>query len=215
MTRLSFLLGAALLAVAACTVAPPGGSPSPAPATAGAVATATDGTPSSGPTSTPRPSPTPVSPGVGLCPTDSLLTVWQLVESDPACFGGDDVTVRGWLDLPPALGWEGPAVEPGWVYYPARNMSFIWGGRPIGPEQACELDGHSCGGFFPHVDPASGVELEGPPRWLLITGHFQDPAAETCHYVYPDDHDDQRADDRYAVEACRGSFVLVEVREAP
>lgn len=206
MTRQSFVLGAALL-VAACTVGPPAGTPSAAPAT--------EGVPSSVPTSTPRPTPTPVA-GVGNCPTDSQLTVAQFAEADPACFGSADVEIRGWLDKPPAIGFEPPGISPRWLHYPSgSDLTTLWEARPE-PDGSCPTIGEQgCTGFFWHIDPASGLTLDGPPRWLIVTGHLDDPAAQTCHYVYPEDWTKERADDAEAVATCRAQFVIVSFRDAP
>ena len=217
MHRLATLLGSVLL-VAGCY-----GSPSSSPASsAAAVAptlapspTATT-TPTAPPTLTPTPEPTAV-PGSGLCPTDSPLTARQLVEGgESTCFGRATIQVRGWLDAPPSIGFEPPTIKPGWLYYPAPGAPTIWEKQPAGQDD-CYVGEEQCAFFFPHINPASGLTLEGEPRWLILTGHFDDPAAVRCHWVYPDDVPlkDRVADDADAVAACRGGFIVDSFVDAP
>jgi hypothetical protein len=46
-------------------------------------------------------------------------------------------------------------------------------------------------------------------------GHVNDPRAETCHYVYPEDWTEGPYPDAEAVEACRVGFVIVSFMDAP
>lgn len=219
MTRFALLFGCALMLAACFAGNPPSGTAALAsPAEVTALPTTTAATPSVGPTVVPTLLPTPV-PGSGLCPTDSPLTVRQLVFTDALlCFGRSAVRVRGWLDLPPSIGFEPPSIEPGWVYYPAPDAPTIWEAKPAGRDN-CEVDGEQCAWFFPHINPASGLTLDGPPRWLILTGHYLDPAAETCHWVYPDDWPDAPSDTpesrAAAVALCRQGFVLDSFVDAP
>jgi hypothetical protein len=94
-------------------------------------------------------------------------------------------------------------------------VSTLWDAQPVGPDQSCEVEGRGCAWFFLHVDPAAGPVFEPRPRWIIATGHVDDPAAETCHYVYPEDWTEGRADDANAIATCRAQFVLVAIRDAP
>jgi hypothetical protein len=164
--------------------------------------------PSAGPTPSIVPTPTPVP--VGTCPTDSPMTVRQFVDADPSCAIGTDVEIRGWLDAPPAIGFEPPGIEPSWLNW-FGGLSFIY---ETGPDGICGTGG-GCAGFAWSINPASGLELTGPPRWLIVRGHLDDPVAQTCRFVYPEDWTDERRDDAEAVETCRYQFVIVEFRDAP
>lgn len=170
--------------------------------------------PSAGPTPSIVPTPTPVP--VGTCPTDSPMTVRQFVVADPSCAIGTDVEIRGWLDVPPAIGLGPPGIAPSWLHYPRAELTTIYEAGPVGPDGICVMaGGRACAQFFWSINPASGLELTGPPRWLIVRGHLDDPAAMTCRYVYPDDWTGERADDAKAVETCRQRFVLVAFRDAP
>ncbi len=189
MLRFGIML-ACLLLVAGCAVETPS-SPGASP--------------SAGPTPSPVPTPTPVP--VGTCPTDSPMTVRQFVDADPSCASGKDVEIRGWLDAPPAIGFGPPGIEPAWLNW-FGGLSFIY---ETGPDGICGT-GDGCAGFVWSINPASGLELTGPPRWVIVKGHLDDPAAATCRYVYPEDWVGERADDAGAVATCRERFVIVDFR---
>lgn len=223
MVRLASLLAKALF-VAGCAAIPP--SPSPAASTAAVVAT-----PTANPTATPPPTSPPTAiptteptteqdptrepiPTSGSCPGDSNLTIALYLDSDLSCFGSTDVEFRGWLDYPSAIGFSPPGVKPKWLYFPSSNLSALWQVPPVGPENQC-AEGFVCAYMFLHVDPASDVTLTGPPRWLIVNGHRDDPNAARCHYVYPEDWTEPHLDDAVAVATCRQSFVLTAVHDAP
>ena len=192
------LLVATLILVAGCA------AETPPPSSA---------SPTAGPTTSTAPTPTAVP--VGTCPTNSPMTVRQFVEADPNCAIGRDVEIRGWLDAPPAIGFEPPGIEPSWLNW-FGGLSFIYETGPVGPDGICETDGgRGCADFVWSIDPASGLELTGPPRWVIVRGHLDDPAAQTCRYVYPEDWTAERAADAQAVETCRQRFVIVAFRDAP
>lgn len=207
-----FLIGAIAFVIAGCSVGQvPTSSPVIPPTTSSAVDTPG---PTVSETRTASPTPTP-EPTYGPCPTGSPLTVREFVTADPACFGAADLVIRGWLDTPPALGFEPPAIEPGWLYYPADNAPTLFNAQPTDPDHICSDGAPECPWFFPHLNPVSGLTFGEQPRWLLVTGHLADAAAEKCHFVYPEDWPYLHYDDQDAVNQCRGSFVAVSFRNAP
>ena len=173
-----------------------------------ALPTATDAT-VSGPTAataTPRPTPTPVL--AAPCPIGSPLEVLEVTESDPECLHGE-IVVTGWLDFPPAMGWEGPSVEPAWLYYPPEGVSALWSSRVVEPEHSCPAGG-PCGWFFLHLPPTSTITLMREPGHITLRGHFGDPASATCHYL-ADAEEFGTADDAEAVRQCESHFVVTEI----
>jgi hypothetical protein len=206
------VVGTALM-IAACSAAP-SSTANPAPSIIGGLA-------SIGPSvlsPTPRPTPTPVP--IASCPKDSPLTVAQFADADPACFAEADVTVRGWLDQPLAIGFSPPGIEPSWLFYPRAALSMLWQAPPNmqggSPDGTCAATGGApCAWLIWHRDPAATPTLQGPPRWLLATGHTFDALAETCHYDFPADWVGDRPDDAEAVQSCREGFVIVSFRDAP
>jgi hypothetical protein len=208
MKRVAFLLTSALL-VSACSADGPSPSVS---ATSAALPTAGQTRASM---TSPRPTPTPVPPGV-TCPPVADLTVREFVDADPACFQGVELTMRAWLDFSPPLGWEGPEIEPSWVAYPvAGGPAALWQAPPTGEDNVCDHDTEpGCAWFFAHLDPAAHLTL-GTERWIRVTGHIADPAADACHYVPYEGMDDPLPDAAQAVAVCRAQFVVTSIAEAP
>jgi hypothetical protein len=214
MRRLLVLLGSVSLIAGCIGTPPPAPTATPiavAPTATPAPATVTP-RPTTGATSTLRPTPTPVS-GQGICPDGSPLTVVEFSNSDPACFGSADVEIRGWLDFIPDMGFEAPLVEPTWIYYPTANRA-IWS-EERGPDQTCLGAAAACTWFFAHADPAAGLDLDRKPGWVILTGHLDDPAARTCHFVYTEDWTEPPLDNADAVATCRSRFVIVSFSDAP
>ena len=184
--------------------------------TLGAVASPSSPTTASiAPTTRPteRPTPTPVL--MAPCPSGSPLPVEVYLDTDPACFTGE-IEVRGWLSDPPGMGWEGPVVEPQWLYYPPdiRN-SALWSVIPAEPDHACPETDPACGWYFLHLAPGSNAELGRKARWVVVTGHVDDPAAATCHYdLQPDDPEGAPTDLETLIQTCRSEFVVDRIRDA-
>lgn len=214
MTRFA-LLSVCALVLAACNA----GNPQPsgtafAPTLAPSPTSTT--TPTALPTLTPTAAPEPTAePTVATdgCPTGPDLTIALYVDSDIACFGSTDVELRGWLDAPPAIGFLPPGIKPSWLWFPGSGVPALWQAQQGGSDEDCE--GADCAWMFLHVDPASNVVLEGESRWVIVTGHRDDPKSTRCHYVYPPDWTEPHLDDADAVAICRQSFVLTSVRDAP
>jgi len=208
----------ALLA-GACGGVTHGSTPTATPIEPSAVASAVPSSallpttlPTEPPIPTERPTPTPVLNAP--CPTDKVLSVASYVAADPACFTGS-VRIRGWLDFPPALGWEGPGVEPAWLYYPPELvLPALWTSVPPGPDHTCGDTNPSCAWFFLHVAPDSDVSLGLKPRWVVVTGHIDDPAAATCHYL-PSDPEEGAFDDADAIRQCASNLVVTAIEAAP
>lgn len=144
-----------------------------------------------------------------VCPTSSPLTVQEFLTADRDCYDGRDATIRGWLgDLPP-IGWEPPVV----AGFPYRftEPPVLYGGS--GGWDQCTGDGCSSILLYDASDPPWA--LGAGDRWVEVTGHLGDPAAEQCYWEYgvPSPEatlpiEDARAD-------CRTRFVLTEMHEVP
>lgn len=167
--------------------------------------------PSSTPTTRPTPTPVLAQP----CSTDAALSVSGLLSADPECLHGT-LVVKGWLDAPAGMGWEGPTVEPAWLYYPVDNpMSSLWEIPPVAPEHFCPDPNGPCPWFFLHLAPGSGVTLGVVPGWVRVTGHVNDPASSTCHYEVTPGDSTFIVHDAEAVTQCRAQFVVESVEAAP
>jgi hypothetical protein len=203
----SAAIAASVFLVVGCSAVAPSSTVPPA-------TTVASSTPPASPArATVRPTPTPVP--VAGCPTDATLSVRQYVDADPACFEDNDVTIRGWLDFPSPMGFEGPGIEPTWLAYPADGFSALWQAPPTGPDNVCDEGLEpDCAWFFPHINPRSSLSLD-ERRWVIVTGHVQDPLAETCRYVAPEDSTEELPPDAQAVSHCRAQFVVTSMRDAP
>jgi hypothetical protein len=146
--------------------------------------------------------------------------VREFVEADFRCFASKDVRIKGWLDTPPPMGFEGPTIHPLWLAYPesgpcnppADDCSLaiaIWQDVPLDPEHICSTEESYCSLFFPHSAPGTGLHFLPLRRWVILTGHTDDPAAQRCHYE-PDEQS-VSPDDTVAVEQCRTQFVVTEI----
>jgi hypothetical protein len=162
------------------------------------------------PTEAPPPevTPKPIDPS---CPnaTDDTISVQEYVDAPTSCFRYG-VRVRGWLDSPPPLGFEGPLVKPSWIYYPSGDSATsLWHQPPPEPDHVCAT-GQDCWWFFPHPDPDLDLDLEPLERWVILTGHTRDPRAENCHYdgVGPNPNPE-------LVVICGRQFVVTAIEEAP
>lgn len=145
------------------------------------------------------------------CPSESPLTVADVADGEPICFGPVDVEVRGFVAPIVGIGMGPPGIAPGWLWVP--DSSFVLWNRPPGPEQDCEgVD--PCGWMFVHVPPDAGVAFAGPERAVIVTGHTLDPAATTCHYVF-EGQTFSPEEDREAQESCERAFVMTAIRDAP
>jgi hypothetical protein len=206
--------------VAGCAAGAPTSSPwtlySPAPL-ATPVPTPS---PALAPTPVPSPSDEPVAedtPPPPVCP-DFLppmpVRIADFVSIDPACFLSTRIVMVGYVSASPALGWEAPGVEPGWMIYPSTPMA-VWQEKPI--DYGCG-SAPDCPWIFVHFPPGSSLTLGTRGRWVKLTGHVNDPAAASCHYVYPPDWDaTELLPDSDAQRWCSEGFVVekIETTTAP
>jgi hypothetical protein len=150
--------------------------------------------------------PTPV-----ICPPTQPFSVDQyleIVSVEPGCFGPADVTIRGWIDQPPMLGFMPPLIRPGWLAYPPEPTLALWDAPPNGSDCL----GSDCNAMLIHIRPGSDVRFDLPARWVIVTGHSLDPAAATCHYEGRPTPTDQAPGD---YTGCNVQFVITNVRDAP
>lgn len=178
--------------------------------------------PTSEPTETPIASPTdqPIAeetPPPIVCP-DFLpsmpIRVADLTSIEPDCWHSMTVILVGYVAPSPALGWEAPGVEPGWMIYPTSPIA-VWQAKPV--DYGCGST-PECPWIFVHFAPHSTLSLGTKGRWVKLTGHFNDPAAATCHYVYPSDWPaTDHLPDSDAQHWCAGGFVVeqIETTAAP
>jgi hypothetical protein len=129
------------------------------------------------------------------------LDLALLIRADPvACFGNASLTVDGEIiagvaDCP-------VTVEPVWLSCPQTFLRLIGETRKVNAPMLTVA-----------VDPTSGVSLTGPNTNVRITGHFDDPAAQTCQVTeaLPSSLTGTPEPRSVIIERCRTTFVVTDV----
>ncbi len=141
-----------------------------------------------------------LSPAVGCVgsPPDVAVVSGQ---TDPvACFGNAPLTFDALLDGAGAVDCPG-SVEPAWLYCPDDGVLMLVGEtRKLGAPFLLLV-----------VDPTSGFSLSAYfGTNVRVTGHFDDPAAQTCREngSFPGESPRPAAG---VIESCRVTFVVTDV----
>jgi hypothetical protein len=144
------------------------------------------------------------------CPPDPDLDTFAGLEplERLACYGNQTLTLEG-VVWQPCCGWVGPFLyEPDWLSWPSYGVYL----QTVGVALA-----HN-GGFGIRLDPAAGLAWPGYADIIRVTGHMDDPAANTCtikveEWVLQDDPtlavDPEEL--AYAPIGCRTEFVVVSM----
>lgn len=148
------------------------------------------------PSPTPVPTRTPPADCVNPPPDIAALSA----QTDPvACYGNAPLT----LDASPvAVSVDCPvSVEPAWLGCASGELMLVGETRKVGAPFLLVV-----------VDPASGVSLsEHFNTKVSITGHFDDPAAQTCHETGRAAALGTPEPAAVTIESCRGKFVVTQV----
>jgi hypothetical protein len=141
----------------------------------------------------PTPAPTPTAcPGAAADLTDlALMDPPKAVD----CLGHRSITITGYRYEGECACGVGPPRTPSW-------LADVFSGRFIqalpGPARSRVLS--------VHFDPAAGIPEDLPGNVpLTITGHFDDPAAQTCRSLDGSESRDA------VITACRQAFVVTEL----
>jgi hypothetical protein len=203
MTRLAVIPIVAMLLAGCAQAAAPSG---PIPASSLDVAIASP-LASVVPTSEPPATPPSSEP----CPISDTLTVHELLAVDPSCFGDRPLTVVGWAAPPPIFGVLPPGIAPRWLWWVATTEFVVWDhSRGSLSDLACS-QGQCPPYLLLHTAPGTAINLAGWKNGVRLLGHFNDPAAETCHYVYPPDWTESPQPDSQARAFCRSAFVVTAI----
>jgi hypothetical protein len=101
------------------------------------------------------------------------------------------------------------------VPYRIPEPGAIWSLGPGGDEM-CAGDGVYCNWFFVYSAPDSELEIGAEHRWVAVTGHRMDPAAEGCYWDYGDGEVPAETNNpEIARSDCRTRFVLTGIADAP
>jgi hypothetical protein len=192
------------LLLSACSVAASTVSPAPPSAAVGA-----SGSPAA-PTVSARPAPTvatrtpPTSPMPSGCsnPPPDLAAIVVL---DPAarlaCFGASTLTFQATIFKPISDCGVGPRIAPAWFCLPGIFLAV----PDASPDSALMA-------LAAYWDPSSRLTPASFPidKTVQITGHFDDPAARTCHVTSGSGKSPEPV--AQVVLACRETFVATAVR---
>ena len=186
-----------------CSVAAP--TVSPVPTTAGAGSPATSALPSPPLTSAPSvvaatPPATATPSGCVNPPPDLAAIVALDLDARLACFGGSSLTFEATVLKPISDCGIGPRIAPAWFCLPGIFLAVPGASSDSG---LMPLDAY--------WDPSSGLKSASFPTGATVhvTGHFDDPAARSCHATSGAGQSPDSA--AQVVMACRETFVATAV----
>lgn len=164
----------------------------------GWVAAGAEGVPYLAPTapSCPATAPTEVSQVEALAPAERL-----------ACFGGNELTLRGWATPSPQSGGDFYYVaDPEWLAHPFRAQLL--------ESQTAEFPRGYPYGVPYRVNPASGLTAAPTGQWVQLSGHFDDPLSTSCTWTPAAGAGVGPVDALDVVTQCREQFVMTSFTPA-
>jgi hypothetical protein len=140
-------------------------------------------------------------------PTDinTLIDLQSTGPSDPA---GDPVACYGQTALTLDATWLGGGVadcpaapEPAWLACSPFSLQAPGDTRKVGAPQ-----------LFVAIHPSASLSIPSEPyAQVRVTGHYDDPAAQTCRETQLGGDAETLAPAAELVEGCRSTFVVTEV----
>ncbi|MEO8252022.1 MAG: hypothetical protein ABI578_06060 [Chloroflexota bacterium] len=122
------------------------------------------------------------------------------------CFGDTQITFRAWSVACDCSTESDETYRPSWLASAGTNQLFL------APSNTTSEAGISTTSVV--LDPALGV-LPDPswtPRLLELTGHFDDPAAASCHWTPGINAYSSFSGQHGIIDSCREQFVVTAVR---
>jgi hypothetical protein len=118
------------------------------------------------------------------------------------CHGAEPTTFRAWSNVcDQCYDTTVYDVEPAWLVRPTTNMLFL---SPIDWEDA--------GSQSLVLSPSLTIDPSWARAWLEVTGHFDDPAAPSCH-MEPMAYDlPWFSGQQSVIDQCRMTFVVTDVK---
>jgi hypothetical protein len=151
------------------------------------------------PFSSPITSPATSLPADCVNPPPDIATLSE--QADPvACYGNAPLTIDAYLTGPGVVDWM-VMIEPAWLgNASAGSLQLVGETRKVGAPFVLVA-----------VDPASGVSFdEHFDSNVRITGHYDDPAAQTCQETGRA-FGETPGPPGEAIELCRRTFVVTEL----
>jgi hypothetical protein len=163
--------------------------------------------PSASPSATPGPVPTATGPASCVTPPTDINTLIAMEGTGSQDPGGDPVACYGDAPLTFDATWLGggeadcpAAPEPAWLACSAFSLQAPGDTRKVGPPQ-----------LFVAIHPSASPSIPSEPyAQVRVTGHFNDPAAQTCRETQLGDAA-TLAPAADTIERCRRVFVVTEV----
>jgi hypothetical protein len=149
--------------------------------------------------------PNPTAAGCPSAPRDlAAFTVLDLAAA-PVCFGDAEITMRAWSVRCQQCWGSRPGVgEPAWLMAPTSNQLYLSPIKPIRPDEWWTTM---------IVDPSVVMDpIANAGTWVELTGHFDDPAAASCHYQPAVQELPYWAGQQAIVDTCKQTFVVTDVR---
>jgi hypothetical protein len=123
----------------------------------------------------------------------------------PVCFADQTLKVRGFIASCECGGTTSQQATPAWLIDPLGLSSFY-----LGPAIVAAATGR--GGFGVMIDPAHPVAVPEVGQHVELTGHFADPASDSCR-VWPNDGAFGPIAPRVqTIALCRQAFVVTGIR---
>ena len=162
-------------------------------------------TPSTEPS--PSTSPTETLPAGCINPPTDITTLIDMVPTGPLDPGADPVACYGDSPLTFDATWYGGGVadcpsapEPAWLACSSFSLQAAGDTRKVGAPQ-----------LFVAIDPATSLSISEPYAQVRVTGHYDDPAAQTCRETALGGGATTLAPAAELIERCRRTFVVTEV----
>ena len=125
------------------------------------------------------------------------------------CFGSADLELTGYLAPLGGLGGVSSGVQPTWLGEWSGLESVL--ALKSHPLEGCD-PAQGCTWLFLYAPDASVLPLS-PDRWVNVTGHFDDPVAQTCRATM--NEPGFPSTDAEAIATCRSHFVVTAIRTIP
>ncbi|MEX0626599.1 MAG: hypothetical protein WD402_08640 [Chloroflexota bacterium] len=154
------------------------------------------------------PSPSATPPAGCINPPTDITTLIDMVPTGPLDPGSDPVACYGDAPLTFDATWYGGGVadcpsapEPAWLACSAFSLQAAGDTRKVGAP-----------GLFVAIHPSASLSIpSGPYAQVRVTGHFDDPAAQTCRETQLGGGATSLAPAAEMIERCRRTFVVTDV----
>jgi hypothetical protein len=148
--------------------------------------------------------PEPSASDCGPPPTVPVAFVNLDHAAAAACYGDAPMTIRLWSSrCDGCFGGNGGTYDEAWLASPSSNVLYL---SPVK-----WADNWSIYGVLSPV-LATVPDPSWLDAWLEVTGHFDDPAATSCHWIPPPDQVRYYGGTGSIIDSCRQQFVVTRVR---